>query len=98
MGSFKKLFKSGQVGRLQNTIFSRFPSLFNGEGSGEDTKEYWLDAYRELFDKYNENAYIVSGEDSHLANQVQNWTVEQYYTALVNLDGKIERLRKAKQK
>jgi hypothetical protein len=29
---------------------------------------------------------------------VQNWTVEQYYTALVNLDGKIERLKKAKQK
>ncbi len=97
LGNFKRIFKSGQVGRLQNTIFSRFPSLFNGEGNREDREEYWIDAYRKLFDNYQENAYIVSGEDSHLANQVQNWTVEQYYTALVNLEGKIERIRKAKQ-
>ncbi len=49
-------------------------------------------------DNQEENAYIVSGEDSHQAKQVQNWTYEQYLKALENMNRKISRLEKAKNK
>ena len=44
------------------------------------------------------NAYIVSGEDSHQAKQVPNWTYEQYLTALENMNRKISRLEAQKNK
>jgi hypothetical protein len=59
---------------------------------------HWIDALRELMDNYEENAYIVSGEDAHKAKEVGGWTYEQYLTAFQNMEKKIQRIEKARKK
>jgi hypothetical protein len=49
-------------------------------------------------DNYEENAYIVSGEDAHKAKEVGGWTYEQYLTAFQNMEKKIQRIEKARKK
>lgn len=49
-------------------------------------------------DNYAENLYIVNGEDADKAHGAMYWTYEQYLSAHQNMQRKIERLKRVKNK
>lgn len=52
---------------------------------------------REYLDGFEESCFIVGGEDADKAKGVKYWTLEQFYSSYINLDKKIERVKKARE-